>query len=141
LGVAYRCDAATGCTFIVWDAEVTPGEWTDREQEMFADPGFPPGPVALVDLRSAAGAPMVPLDVVNVMGDRLRSQAPKIGPIRMALIPNSSWDKVRAFEERLEGSGISSIAFTSVATACTWLGIDGDNATAQLQELREKLRS
>ncbi len=140
MGVAYFCDSVTRCTYIVWDAQVTPGEWDAAENALFADPAFPPGPFALADLRTANGAPHVPMDVVDEMGDRLRSQAPEIGPLQFALIPNSAWDKVRAFEERFRGSGISSLSFTSIATACSWLGIDRDRAATQLEALRDQLR-
>lgn len=140
MGVAYFCDPVTRCTYIVWDAEVSPEEWSAAENALFADPAFPPGPFAVADLRTANGALDVPTDVVDEMGDRLRSQAPDIGPLQFALIPNSAWDKVRAFEDRFRGSGISSLAFTSIATACSWLGIDSERATAELDALRHALR-
>jgi len=139
LGIAYHCDPDERCTFVVWDADVTPEEWIRREDAMWTDPAFPPGPRTLVDLRTAAGLPHVPIQAVRQMGERLRRRAPQLGPHSLAVLPNSSWGKVREFEEKLHRSEITSIAFNSVSTACVWLGVNGDHATELLAALREGL--
>ncbi len=143
MGIAYQCDEASGCTFIVWDAEVTPEEWLACERRLFADPAFPPGSRALADLRSAGGAPSISVEVVREMAEHLREHAPQIGSLRFALVPNSAWGWTKAteFEKQLEGSGISSVTFTSLSTACTWLGIDATTTTEALNDLRNGLRA
>jgi hypothetical protein len=140
MGIAGRCDATLGCTFIVWDGDVTPDEWRDQARQRFADPAFPPGPSALADLSTAGGAPSITTDAIREMAVLWRDQAPKIGMLRLAVIPDGAWDKARQFEADAGGAGLETFIFNSLGTACTWLGLDIEVVRPILDELRAQLR-
>jgi len=141
MGIAYRCRADARCTFIVWDGDVTPEQWKDQVDRITADPGFPPGPLILADLSTAGGVPQVTTDVVEEMAHRSREHAANLGKMRWAIVPNEAWDKARYFEMELEGSGIPTMVFNDTSVACTWLGLDTNDARTTLKDLRQELRN
>jgi hypothetical protein len=140
VGIAGRCDATLRCTFIVWDGDVSPEQWRDQARQRFADPAFPPGPLALADLSTAGGAPSITTDAIREMARLWRDQAPKVGLSKLAVIPNGAWDKARQFETDAGGAGLETIIFNSLGTACTWLGLDVDLVRPILDDLRAQLR-
>ena len=139
MGIAYRCDSNLRCTFVVWDGDVTPRQWQDRERSLFDDPAFPPGPLVLADL-STSRAPSITNEAIDEMAASWRDSVPKMGSIKMAILPDGAWDKARRFEREVDGSGIRTIVFTSLHTACVWLGLEPSVALSVLDELRAGLR-
>ena len=139
MGIAYRLDPQLGCTVIVWDANVTPDEWRHHFKRMSDDPGFPPGPRVLADLSTAGGAPSFSSEVVGEMAVAWQTRTQRVGPIKLAIVPNGAWEKARELERATEGSGITTIVFNDVATACTWLGTGYDAARSIIDELRGDL--
>ena len=103
MGIAYRSDERLRCTFIVWDGDVTPEQWSDQVETIVADPTFPPGPLVLADLSTAGGAPRMTTDVINEMARRWRAHAAKLDKMQWAVIPNGAWDKARHFESNSKG--------------------------------------
>src|SRR5262245_16180815 len=95
MSIAYLCDRALGCTFIVWHGDVTPAEWHAHADRMFEDPAFPPGRNILADFRSARGAPSITEDTMRQIGDRWTAKARRLPQMRAALVPNGSWDKAQ----------------------------------------------
>jgi hypothetical protein len=141
VGIAYRCDASLGCTFVVWDGDVTPQQWADQVQQIVTDPAFPPGPLMLGDLSTTGGAPSITTDAIEEMAARWRTAVADVGPMRWALIPGAAWDKVRQFDSELEASGVRMMVFNEAWSACKWLGVDADAARTILNDLREQLRA
>lgn len=119
MAIAYRCDAAIGCTFIVWDHDVTPEEWRDHNERLLHDPAFPPGPLVLADLSTAGDAARISPEVVAEMGEGWGGRAGRMDPIKVAVVPNGAWDKARQFERVVEGSGLTTIVFNDLVTACS----------------------
>ena len=137
--IGYRCDAGLGCTFILWDGEVSPGEWRDHFERLTNDPDFPPGALILGDLRTAGGALSIGSDIVKEIAIAWQARAERIGPIKVAIVPNGAWDKARELERAVDGSGITTIVFNNLPTACTWLGVDAASAAAVLEKLHGEL--
>ena len=140
MGIGYRCDRDLRCTFIVWDGDVTPEQWSDEVDRIVTDPTFPPGPVLLAELSTAGGAPSIGTDTIDKMARRWRTHAADLGKMRWAIIPNGAWDKARRFELELRGSNIRSMVFNEPWAACAWLGLETNDARTILTELREQLR-
>jgi hypothetical protein len=141
VAIAYRCSTDHRCTFVVWDGDVTPDEWRVHNERLFDDPAFPPGPRMLVDLRSAGGAPSITADVLAEMGKRFNDRPDKLAEMTLAIVPNGSWDKARQlFEEEVAVPGLRAMTFTSLPTACVWLGMALEPAQEILDELRTHLR-
>ena len=91
----YRCDAALGCTFIVWDHDVTPDQWRGHAARLFVDPEFPPGPLVLADISSANGAAGISTEVITEMGGGWSGRVERLDPIKVAVLPNGAWDKAQ----------------------------------------------
>jgi len=134
MGITFVCDAAAGCTFVVWSGDVTPAEWYEHRQRLLADPAYRTVTKTLVDLSRASGLGEIDDTVIEQMAGVLRDE--ELGPYKAAVIPNSAWDKARKLERRVEGSGITVISFTDLLTACAWLGVDADTAQARIEALR-----
>ncbi|MGO9873204.1 MAG: hypothetical protein ACLPVY_05340 [Acidimicrobiia bacterium] len=141
MGIAYRCHANLGCTFVVWDGDVTPDQWSDELDRIIADLAFPPGPLVLADLSTAGGAPSITTGIVDEMARRWVTYAAELAPMQWAIIPDGAWDKARRFECEVKGSNIRPMVFNEPWSACTWLGLDAAVARTILGDLREELRS
>jgi len=141
VGITYRCDPNLRCTFIVWDGDVTPQEWSDQLDRIVDDPAFPPGPLVLADLGTAAGAPSITTEVIDEMARRWLAYAADLAPMRWAIIPDGAWDKARRFECDVQGSNIRPMVFNEPWSACSWLGLDSGVVLSTLKDLREQLRT
>jgi hypothetical protein len=141
VAIAYRCVPELRCTFIVWDGDVTPEQWSDQLERIIADPAFPPGPLVLGDLSTAGGAPSITTDVIDEMARRWVTYAAELGTMQWAIIPDGAWDKARRFECEVEGSNIHPMVFNEPWSACNWLGVDRDAALSILRDLRAELRT
>jgi hypothetical protein len=138
--MAFQCDATLRCTFVVWDADVTPEQWGDHLDRIIGDPLCPPGPLLLADLSTARGAPSITTDVIDEMARRWRAYLTDQGDMRWAIVPDGAWVKARRFEADVKGSNIHVTVFNEVWSACNWLGLDRDAALPILKDLREQLR-
>src|SRR5580765_3700635 len=121
MGIGYRCDPS-GCTFIVWDGDVTAEQWAEHIARLVADPEFPPGPHVLADISTSGGAPNIEPDDIEAMAARWGEAAPGLGKMQWAIVPNEAWDKARIFEKALAVVGIRLMVFNELWSACTWLG-------------------
>ena len=139
VAITYRCDATLGCTFIVWDRNVTPDQWREQFRQLSADPAFPPGSLMLADLSTAGGAAAITSDVIGEMAVALKARAERMDPVRLAVVPNGAWEKARELERAVAGSGITTIVFNDVLTACTWLGLRVELVNPVLAALRSEL--
>ena len=139
MGIAYRCDAASGCTYVVWDVEVTPDEWRSHFEAMSNDPAFPPGPRMLADLSTAGGAPGMSTDIVTEMATAWSERVARTGPMKLAIVPNGAWEKARQLERAIGDSGLTAIVFNDLVTACTWLGLQPALVGPIIEGLRAEL--
>jgi hypothetical protein len=139
MGIAYRLNGALGLTITVFDGEITGEEWIRSVRELFADPEWPPGRLALTDLRTADS---------HLLKDEHRQaiyainqeHARQLVGMKSAAIAGVHFDEAREFERGNRPSGIRLIAFDDVGPACVWLGIDPAAVIPTLSELREQLR-
>jgi hypothetical protein len=141
VSIAYRCDAGLRCTFVIWEGDVTPRQWSDHVERMLSDPAFPPGPLMLADLSSAGRAPSITPDVIGEMALRWSAGAATLGQMQWALIPNQAWDKARQFETDLTAAGVQTMVFNEPWSACNWLGLSSPPVLSILKELRDQLRA
>jgi len=139
--IVSRCDIDLGCTFALWHGDVTPQESRDNLARVLADPNFPPGPRWLVDM-STAHTDLFDLDEMRALGERMNAAAAQLEGIRLAAIPNDSWDKARhVFDEEIEVPGLVAMQFAGIGTACAWLGLQPSAALAVLSQLRDEARA
>jgi hypothetical protein len=66
----------------------------------------------------------------------MNAVAEHLGEIRMAVIPNGSWHKAsRLLDHEVVAQGLTSIQFTSIDTACVWLGLPIEQARTIMDDL------
>jgi hypothetical protein len=140
MGIGYRCDAS-GCTFIVWDGDVSPEQWAAHVARLAADPEFPPGPLMLADISTSGGAPSIEPEDIEAMAARWISAATELGKMQWAIVPNEAWEKARHFEKALAAAGFRTMVFNEPWSACSWLGVDPDHGRAIISEIRAGLRT
>jgi hypothetical protein len=127
-----------GCTFVVWDHDVTADQWHEHVARLLSDPAFPPGPLWLTDLRRAGGAPQIARDFIEDMGIQLNSSdsALRQGIEKVAIVPNGAWDKaIQLVDDELAIPRLRAILFNDLEGAAGWLGLPVDRVNAILNEM------
>lgn len=135
-----RCDQARGCTFVVFDGELTPEFRDDVERDLLADPAFPPGPRLLLDISTVGNTDQFTPDIVSAIA--LNWKQLLLGSERMtfAIVARSLWKQAGEFADHLDASGIRVITFNLVDAATTWLGLRPGEVSAIIAEMRAQLR-
>ncbi len=130
-----RFDSALRCTFVVWTGAITPDEWRSNVARLVSDPEFPPGPRWLVDARRA-NVDLIDDDTVAEIGRRMNEAADRFGGLRLAVLADRAWSKAsKLLDEELTIRRLTAIQFNSLDTACVWLGIAKEQASAIIDEL------
>jgi len=136
--IVSHLDPRLGCTFVAWHGSVTPEEWRAHFEGLLADPEFPPGRSWLVDARRA-DVDLFDDAAIAEMGARMNAVAERLGGIRMAVVPNGSWQKAsRLLDHEVTIERLTSIQFTSLDTACVWLGLAIEEARTIVDDLRTR---
>jgi hypothetical protein len=139
--IVSRLDPSLGCTFVLWHGDVTPAESNENLARVLADPEFPPGPRWLVDMTTAH-TDVFDLDAMRDLGERVNAAATQLEGMRLAAIPNGSWDKARhVIDEEIDVPGLVAMQFAGIGTACAWLGLQPAPALAVLSQLRDEARA
>jgi hypothetical protein len=142
MGIGYRCAPQLHCSFVVWDADVTPEQWTANFEKFANDPAFADCPRAIVDLSTAESTASITDELIRDMATRWRDRGPEVGALEWAIVPNGAWGRVRQFEGELESfPGIHTMVFDHPTTASVWLGIDPAQARRILDDIRAVLRA
>ena len=64
----------------------------------------------------------------------------KIAKMKMAMVADEAYQKSNIFQHLMSTFPLTVIAFNSLETACTWLGLNAQNTELALQQLRVRLR-
>lgn len=123
-----------GATVIeVWTSRVPHHELIFHERSQLQDSSIHPGAVVLVDARRASFETDV--NHVHELADEYRRTGEKVQFAKIALlVSNETWDRAQLYARQATSYGVATIAFSSITTACTWLGLD-------LQVSQDRLRS
>lgn len=141
VSIAYRRDPQLGCTFVVWDNQVTPEVWRDHLDRLFADPVFPPGRRWLIDLNTAGDTVSLTGDVIGEIGERINAQSERLEQMQVAVIPNGAWEKASQLIDReVSLPGLRAILFNELPAACGWLGISAGDVQPIVADIRADLR-
>ncbi len=123
----------------MWFGETSLKQWAETVECQFHDPEWPAGELYLTDLRQSVIAdPEIPRAFARFTS-RYRERISH--PLKQAIIAKSHFSVADAFQEEMSRVGFHCIVFTSLETACTWLGIDIESTKTILRELDATLRS
>jgi hypothetical protein len=119
-----------------WSGDVVAEEIVAHEEAQVADPRIVAGAVGLADLRSARFTGPRPFDLSGLVRAHARA-GPAARFERFALLAETPdvFFKSRTLEESMERLGIRVVVFTSLRTACDWLGVDPRRIVATLAAL------
>ena len=141
MGIAYRCDKGTGLCVSVWDGVVTAEQRRQNIAMLEADPGWGTCRLLLTDLTgvSAARRPSAK-EVLEAAADFAEKLAPQVRDAKWAMVASETFVLAQRFSTYLEEEVLRLIVFNDLATACTWLGVEGTEAGRVIDELRAQLR-
>jgi hypothetical protein len=142
MGIAYRCDAATGLCVSVWDGIVTKQDRQRHIAELAADPEWGAQLLLLTDLTgiSASHRPS-PNEVLESAAEFAEKLAAPVRDAKWAIIASETFVLAQRFGSYLEEEIRRLIVFNDLDTACTWLGVDPVVVRRQVDELRAELRA
>jgi hypothetical protein len=142
MGIAYRCVENIGLCVSVWDGVVTDEQRRQHMTALEADPKWGAGGLLLTDLTgvSAATRPSAKqiLETAAEFSERL---APTVRDAKWAMVAGETFVLAQRFGSYLEEEVPRLIVFNDLATACTWLGVDGAEVGTLLDELRAEVRT
>jgi hypothetical protein len=140
MGIAYRVDIASGLTVAVVDGVVTAEDFFDCARRQGDDPDWHRATRSLTDAGSAVtkDVPSETRDSLAAMYARLRAEDQTL---MAAIVAGQDFEQASRYGEIRTGVGSRTIAFNSIATACTWLGVDLSTTSATIAELRKSLRA
>ena len=120
-----------------WSGKVTRDNVVTHEHQHLTDPRITPGASVLVDAREAEFG--IAANEVRDIMDSLYGSFPR--PLRIkkcALLVNSqTYPLAQAYEKEGITYGISAIAFSNLAIACTWLGLDAKIVESHLERIKK----
>jgi len=140
MGIAYRVDVASGLIIAVVDGVVTAADFEDYARRQGDDPDWHRATRSLTDAGSAVtrAVPTEMLESLAATYARMRSDD---RPLMAAIVAGQDFEQVSRYGEIRTERGSRTIAFNSIATACTWLGVDLGATSATIAELRKGLRA
>jgi hypothetical protein len=142
MGIAYRCDNTMGLCVSVWDGVVTEEQRRQHIATLEADPEWGAAGLLLTDLTgiSAVRRPSAKqvLETAAEFSERL---APAVRDAKWAMVAGETFVLAQRFGTYLEEEVPRLIVFNDLATACTWLGVDGVAVGTVLDELRAEVRA
>ena len=118
----------------VWTGRVPHQELIFHERSQLQDSSIHTGAVVLVDARRAS----FETDVghVHELADEYRRTGEKVRYSKAALlVSDETWDRAQLFARQMTSFGVVTIAFSSITTACTWLGLDHQVSQDRLRSL------
>lgn len=142
MGIAYRCDEKMRLCVSVWEGEVTDEQRRQHISTLQADPEWGAGGLLLTDLTGvpAEGRPTA-RQVLETAAEFSEKLAPAVRDAKWAMVAGETFVLAQRFGSYLEDEVPRLIVFNDLATACTWLGVNGAEVATMLDELRREIRS
>lgn len=136
MGIAHRAEPSVGCTFDVWDGEVSTEDVREHLVRLAVDRDWPAGQGHLTDLTTLAKATVPEPEVLDALyeGTGLGHDLKVAVVVPAGFPPDIDLSYTTLTEELVAGS------FTDVGLACAYLGVDEARARVILDELRQELR-
>ena len=133
--IEYRIDSDLGATFVAWFDRVDREEFLAHIHRLLRDPEWPPlRGLHLCDLRAAELAESIDRATLEGAAD-LYGSHPQIATLRVAIVAGEAFEQAALFERFMSQYRAATIAFNTLETACTWLGIDPVQAASAFEAL------
>jgi hypothetical protein len=132
--IRYRAEPSIGCTFDVWDGNVSAGDIREHLVRLASDRSWPAGQSHLTDLTTLVEAPAPDPQVLDALyeGTSLSNDL-KVAVVVPASFPSDVDLRYGTVTEHLTAR-----KFTDLRLACTYLDVDEAAARAILAALRNE---
>ncbi|HVO77104.1 MAG TPA: hypothetical protein VMT60_03880, partial [Candidatus Bathyarchaeia archaeon] len=121
---------------------VTAEDFLANVRRVSSDPDWPPsGRLHLSDLRNVSADVSIDVGTIKKAVDIYVQKPERIADLKVAIVASEVFAKAAIFERLMSLYRLSVIVFNSLDTACTWLGIDADEAERTLQEMGAQSRA
>ena len=140
MSIIHLCDGQRNMTFVVWDGEVTGGEWLKHVRELLADPDWPAINRFLVDLTTVSNTQSIRENVIREALAIFSENPALLAGKKNAIVARDEFRKAKRFEASVARFGTTTIVFNSLDTASIFLGIDVKEAHQVIERLRSRLR-
>jgi hypothetical protein len=141
MGIAYRCDVSNRLSISVWQGEITADEGKLHLAALAADPEWAAGRSIVIDLTRVAATPTPADDVAQSAEAFLQILAGQARQAKWAIVADQTFERARAFGERVERAVPHLIVFNNLETACAWLGVDPTEVRTIADDLRREIRA
>jgi len=139
MAIAYGIDEDSGTILEVWQSETSSTDWIRHVKSVLEDPDLPSAPKWLVEIRGGWLRPGTRLTDVGALAILLRASEGRIRGGRCAIIAGAESSADRLFTATIPGSILSSITFSELHIACTWLGLHPEWIHRWIQKLKTGL--
>jgi hypothetical protein len=139
VALTYRFLEQDDLLVTVGDGAISAEDLTSFARQQISDPHWPFGKRRLADMRTVISQLQVEdaETAASIYGDAF----PTLRGSRQAIVAAKHWDQAEAFEDRIDTFGMKTIVFSSLHTACAWLGIDIERTLLVVDDLRRQLRT
>jgi hypothetical protein len=108
----------------VWVGRITKEEFFSHERQQWLDPKLPSAPQFLVDFTRATVEPSIGDQDIQEFVDLYHQYPDKAAGSRAAIVAGKEFDKASLYGRLAEREKVNVIVFTTIHTACVWLGVD-----------------
>ena len=136
MGIVHRAEPLVGCTFGVWDGEVTADEVREHLVRLAGDRDWPAGHGHLTDLTTLARAPVPDPEVLDAL-----YEGTSLGDdLKVAVVVPAGFPSDTDLSYTTATEVLAARSFSDLEPACAFLGVDVARARVVLDELRQELR-
>jgi hypothetical protein len=141
MGIAYRCDSATGLSVEVWDGDVSVEQARRHVERLAGDPQWSQSRRIVTDLTSMNPDSRPTADQIAGLADAfLQELAYLVGDVKWSVIADRTFDDALGFGAHVKHEVRRMIVFNSLATASVWLSLDPGDVQPVIDDLRRRLR-
>jgi hypothetical protein len=123
----------------VWTGTITKDEFLEHERRHLQDPDFPSAPKAVVDITAASFDSEIKKMEIQQFVDLYQDHHDKVVGARVAIVSGKEFDRASLYAQLTEPHQINVIVFSTINTACLWLGVNETEVREWLERTRAKL--
>jgi hypothetical protein len=135
---AYRI-LKSGLIVEVFVGRITEEELFEHQRRLLADPKFPPAPHVFVDLTRASLEASIEDKVLQQFVDGYRPHRNKTEGARVAIVAGKDFEKASLYGRLADREKINVIVFTTINTACVWLGVNEPEIRKEIKRIQSEL--
>src|SRR5262245_19013833 len=139
MGLLYRYLDRDDLVVTVGNGAITAQVLAAFAEEQIRDPRWPFGKRRLADMTTVTS--QLNVEDAETVASMYGNAYPTLHGVRQAIVVSSHWERAKAFEERIDEFGMTTMLFFVLPTACNWLGVKVEDVQPVVDDLRQQLRT